>query len=636
MRLRYAASLSVFVATLGFSGCGAGPAAITTQSGLGLHGIVHGGQQPVVGAHVYLFAASSAGYGSAAIPLLSSNISGTDALGPYVLSDSSGNFSITGDYSCTSGTLVYALATQGNPGLSGDQTNPNLALITALGTCPGSGNFLDSDPFIEINEVTTVASVYALSGFMTDLTHVASASTPQSLLGIANAFGAVNNLADISSGTALTTNASGNITVPQPTINTLANIIASCVNSVGSASSACDTLFSHAVNGTTQPTDTVTAALNIAHSPAVNIATLFGLQNSSAPFEPSLTTVPNDFTLSLNITGGGLNEPGDLAIDASGNVWVSNETNNTMDEISPLGAPLSPATGYTGLVNNPGAPTIDLNDHLWVSSQVYSSSLQTYLYSVSEINSSGTLIGNFTGGGLDGPYGAAADGAGNVFFDGGRISVFNANTGAPESSTGYAGGGFYIAVDAADFIWTDSGSIFASSIDRISSDGTSTTTYPLGTYTGPIAVDNGGNIWIAGTPSSPGNRMLNKLTSSGSPASGSPFSGGTTGGDEGCTYCEPNRIVIDGGGNVWIAIGSVEPPYTVGLAEFSNAGVQISPSTTFTSSYLTYPIGLGVDPSGNVWVSDQGGTLVEFVGAAVPVVTPLSVGLKNHTQGSLP
>jgi hypothetical protein len=508
MRLRYAASLSVFVATLGFSGCGAGPAAITTQSGLSLHGNVHGGQQPVVGAHVYIFAASSAGYGSAAIPLLSSNISGTDALGPYVLSDGSGNFSITGDYSCTSGTLVYALATQGNPGLSGDQTNPNLALMTALGTCPGSGNFLDSDPSIEINEVTTVASVYALSGFMTDLTHVASAGTPQSLLGIANAFGAVNNLADISSGTALTTNAAGNITVPQPTINTLANIIASCVNSAGSSSSACDTLFSHAVNGTTQPTDTVTAALNIAHNPAANIASLFGLQNSTAPFEPSLTAVPNDFTLSLNIAGGGLNEPGDLAIDSSGNIWVSNETNNTIDEISPLGAPLSPATGYTGLVNNPGAPTIDLNDHLWVSSQVYN------LSSVSEINSSGALIGNFTGGGLDRPYGAAADGAGNVWLAneaGGHISAFNATTGNLDSSTGYMNpDSFFIAADPSGYIWTANGQ--GTDVSRISNDGASSATYSLGTYNGPIAVDHSGNIWVAGYSTTDFTGQLNKLS----------------------------------------------------------------------------------------------------------------------------
>jgi len=38
------------------------------------------------------------------------------------------------------------------------------------------------------------------------------------------------------------------------------------------------TLFSNAKNGSTAPTDTVTAALNIAHNPTANIGTLFGLQ----------------------------------------------------------------------------------------------------------------------------------------------------------------------------------------------------------------------------------------------------------------------------------------------------------------------------------------------------------------------
>jgi DNA-binding beta-propeller fold protein YncE len=77
-------------------------------------------------------------------------------------------------------------------------------------------------------------------------------------------------------------------------------------------------------------------------------------------------------------------------------------------------------------------------------------------------------------------------------------------------------------------------------------------------------------------------------------------------------------------------------PTGSGLAEFSNAGVPISPSTLFTSSYLAAPIGLAIDPSGNVWASSELGNLVEFVGAAVPVVTPLSVGLKNDTLGTMP
>ena len=40
--------------------------------GAALHGMVHGGQQPIVGAHVYLYAANTTGYGNAAVSLLQS------------------------------------------------------------------------------------------------------------------------------------------------------------------------------------------------------------------------------------------------------------------------------------------------------------------------------------------------------------------------------------------------------------------------------------------------------------------------------------------------------------------------------------------------------------------------------------
>jgi hypothetical protein len=189
-----------------------------------LKGNVHGGQQPVVGAHVYLFAAGTSGYGGPSVPLLNPITTGQgDSIGGYVTTDSNGAFSITGDYACTTGTQVYLLATGGNPGLPGNQTNPNLALMTALGQCPASGSFAASIPTVAINEVTTVASVYAISGFMTDLTHVSSSGTALANTGIANAFATVNNLVNIVTGSALATTPAGNGTVPQSTINTLAN-----------------------------------------------------------------------------------------------------------------------------------------------------------------------------------------------------------------------------------------------------------------------------------------------------------------------------------------------------------------------------------------------------------------------------
>ena len=149
-------AISLIAATL-LSGCGAfqdqqlgtstttttttTPAAPATYPGSAIVGNVRGGQQPVVGAHIYLFAANPAGYGAPSISMLNSSQPGvaSDSTGFYVLTDANGSFSISGDYTCTSGQQVYLLALGGNPGLPQGEVNPALGLITAFGACPDVG-----------------------------------------------------------------------------------------------------------------------------------------------------------------------------------------------------------------------------------------------------------------------------------------------------------------------------------------------------------------------------------------------------------------------------------------------------------------------------------------------------------------
>jgi hypothetical protein len=51
-------------------------------------------------------------------------------------------------------------------------------------------------------------------------------------------------------------------------------------------------------------------------------------------------------------------------------------------------------------------------------------------------------------------------------------------------------------------------------------------------------------------------------------------------------------------------------------------------------AYNTYPEGIATDLSGDVWITH--GSVIEFIGASTPVVTPLSVGVKNHTIATRP
>jgi hypothetical protein len=89
--------------------------------------------------------------------------------------------------------------------------------------------------------------------------HVSSSSSTPGQTGIANAFSAIANLETLGTGVALATtpaDSGGNGTVPQAEINTLANILASCINSSPTEGTQCPTLFSNATNAYgTEPTD---------------------------------------------------------------------------------------------------------------------------------------------------------------------------------------------------------------------------------------------------------------------------------------------------------------------------------------------------------------------------------------------
>jgi hypothetical protein len=239
-----------------------------------------------------------------------------DPVGGYVLTASDGSFLWNGEYSCTPGTQVYAYALGGTP--TGSTTNSAIGLLAVLGTCPSAGNF-SAVPTVWINEVSTVAAAHAFAGFATDATHVSSSGTALAQIGIANAFANAANLSALQAGVALAVTPAQAGTVPQNEINTLADMLAACVASGSSASSVCSTLFanSRSVIGGVTPTDTATAAINIAQAPGANIAALYALAPSAAPFAPALTAPPNDFTVAISFTGGGLSEPAEVAISAS-------------------------------------------------------------------------------------------------------------------------------------------------------------------------------------------------------------------------------------------------------------------------------------------------------------------------------
>jgi hypothetical protein len=626
------------------TGCTLSPtAAPSPDTGLAIQGQVHGGRQAIVGAHVYLFAAGTESYAgpglaatglNASTSLLKSSSTGlSDSIGAYVLTGAGGAFSISGDYSCTPNTQVYVYALGGNP--SGGVNN-QAGLMAVLGNCPSSGNFLTATPYVFVNEVSTVAAAYAFAGFATDATHVSSSGTALAQIGIQNAFANAANLASLSNGTALVTTPppSSNGTPPQSEINTLGNILASCVNtnstSGGGASVACTTLFSDALSGGTSgtaPTDTATAAINIAHNPGANVAGLYALPTAQAPFGPALTAQPNDFTIGIQYSGGGVADPtyNSIAIDGLGDAWITNNP-STVSEFSSTGTPISPSTGYTGggTLNVVSGIAIDLAGNAWIAN--YNGN------SVTELNSSGALVASYNPTGLAGAYGLAIDGSGYIW-----VSTLK----SPFSVTRLDGSGVVqpgfpfttgltsprsLAIDGTGNAWVAS----KSSLVELSVAGIQVGLSP---FTGnglnvpySIAIDNSGDAWLANQSGPP--FSVSEFTSSGSAGSGSPFTAGGVN--------TPDAIAIDGAGNAWVGNNGQNNGYS-SVSEFSNSGAALSPANGFVPAGINQCVAIAVDGSGDVWVADPNATAVtELIGAATPVVTPLAVGVKNHTLGTRP
>jgi len=628
------------------AGCAGVPGIISTSStpasnsvpGVALRGMVHGGENPVTGAHLYLYAAGTSGYGGASTSLLTSATGNpVDGNGDYyVITGAGGSFSISGDYTCPSASSqVYLYATGGNPGLTSGTNNTAAGLLAGLGSC-GS---LSSSTFIVINEVSTVVTAYAIAGYATDALHVSSPNNTLALQGVANAFAAAPNLEQVTvaSGVSTFTGIANSTTpallsrgtVPQAEINSLANILSACVGTSGSSSTPCSTLLSNAMNGSTEPADTATAAINIAHNPGVNVSTLFDLQTAGSPFQPDLAGAPNDWNLPIVFAGGNLLYPWGIAIDAGGNVWVVNHQEASVTELSPTGTPLSPVGGFVeGVTSGPTFVAIDSNDNVWITNEDQ--------LGLSELNSSGTIISpspnGFTAGGVDAADSVAIDASDNAWAPNYLANTLSELTPSGAGATGspFSGGGLVgglpVAIDAAGNVWVGDYYDTTNGLSEFSvSNGAPVSGTPFAVpgaeYGGPydIAVDASNNVWVIDANDS----FLDEfVASTRSWSANSPI---TTGGISGEN---PFALAIDGASNVWTANGNNST-----LSEFNSSGTAISSSTGYTggsaTAALSEPDGIAIDGSGNVWIANIGNTVTEFIGAATPVVTPMVDNLRS-------
>jgi hypothetical protein len=600
------------------------------QTGVSLSGSIHGGQQPVSSAHVYVYSAGATGYGSASTSLLTLGSTGVTTDGSnhgYVTTDANGNFTLTGNFVCNPASgQVYLLALGGNPGLGTNVNNSAIAMIAALGTCSA----LTPSTVINIDEVSTAAAVTALQAFMVDSTHIGA--SPTNAAGIANAFASIPNIADLATGTARTASLLGNGAVPQSKINTLADILAPCINSASPSSTPCASLFSNAKPAAgTSPTDTTAAMLDIAQNPINNVTALFGLIDANAPFLPALSAAPNDFTLGITYTGGGLTRPGLIAIDSNGAAWVANcphcasaPGTDSIIAFSSQGAVLTGATGYTTSIHLPQGLALDASNNIWTTNLSNGVSPdQIVRMSPAGTVSTGFPFNDAT---VSMPLGIAIDSNGNAYITNGATNSAIEVTAAAVRTTGPVTSPGFLSPAGIGIDLT--GSVFAAGVGSNSilkfSGSTGAVLSGAGAgYTGGglnqpqgIALDGAGNVWTI--------NQTNVITilngSSGTPVLPNGFT---------ASLSQASIISIDGLNTAWISNcrqlcgqGATGPD---NLMHVTVAGTNLAGFQGFQDTHFATAGTTAIDAAGNVWVANNtGASLTKMLGLAAPVSTPLS------------
>ena len=614
-------------------------------SGMAIHGVVHGGQNPVTGATVQLWTVGTGGYGSAASPL-----------GSSVQTLAGGGFTI-GTYTCPSSSAqIYITSSGGDPGL-GTGANANIMLAAALGSCSG----IASD-YIVINEVTTAATAYALGQYFT--TTFGSASTDsfgapaatdtQAQTGLTNAFATVNNLVNIATGSATTaTNLPANCTssstycvtmTPETTkLNTIADILAACVNSAGGTAgdtTSCGQLFAEVkTTSGLAPTDTLQAAVYMSLNPTStnsnstfptnctappvgsptpnNLCALFSLvQGGGAPFTAG--SQPTDWTVGIAYTDittaqSVLTAPLALAVDGSGNVWVGNDLGGTADgslgELSPTGTPvfgsIFPDNTGTSTLAAAGIRNIavDLSGNIWLATSGGSSYVYDYTPGTNPVS---TVVP--TAHLSKSSWGLTIDGNNDVFVtEQSSSAVATANiyefpagvitneVEYPEAVSGTEMRGENLAIDAtsAHNLWIDSGSnnntiLQLSDITPCTPSGGPPATCTV-TSSGSSNVYTTESVGTVTTPqqfaAAPGGIWFANLGVPG--LTFLPLTGSTVGTP--ATYggstnlSKPQFIAVDGAGNVWTEATNETSPASI--QEVSSTGTVLSPSNTGNSPF---------------------------------------------------
>ena len=315
--------------------------------------------------------------------------------------------------------------------------------------------------------------------------------------------------------------------------------------------------------------------------------------------------------------------PVGVAVDTSGNVYVSDTSADTIQKISSSGSVTTVAglSGQTGTADGGGTAAL-FNDPIGIfsTSDGTLSVTDNANATIRRITSAGvvsTFAGSTANRGnndatgtaatFSSPIGIAQDASGNLY-----VADATNNTVRKITSTGVV----TTLAGSAGVAGTTDGSGSAARFN-----------HPTG-----LTVDGSGNIYVSDST----NNTIRKITSSGAVTTLAGLAGvmgAADGTGNGALFNNPGGLAVDGSGNIYVAdtgnsaVRKITPAGVVRLLA-GLPGVAGLKDGTGSDAWLNQPKDVAVDFSGSVYVADTGNATIRTITAA-GVVTTLSL-----TQGS--
>ena len=445
---------------------------------------------------------------------------------------------------------------------------------------------------------------------------------------------------------------------------------------------------------TASPATGSAAALLADMSPAISDASLAATSKGPQNNKPSkkatgLSLIAGNIggPGSVNATGVAARfyNPLGIATDTAGNLYVADSSNYTIRKITPTGVITTLAgtprvvgsadgSGAAARFNQPAGITADTAGNVFVADQTNQTIRKiTPAGVVTTLAGTAGVSGNADGSGAAAqfwnPYGIAADTAGNLYeadqgnntirkiTPAGIVTTLAGTAGVSGNADGIGAAALFnqpagIAADIAGNLFV--ADLSNQTIRKITPAGVVTTLAGTAGVHGNadgsgaaaqfwnpygIAADTAGNVYVADSA----NSTVRKITPAGvvtTLAGKARIQGSADGSGAAAQFYNPQGIAADTAGNLYVADSNNNTIRKITAAGVvttlaGTASVQGSADGTGSAAQFSYPFGITADMAGNVFVADQGNNTIRKITPAGAVTTVAGTpGVRGSADGS--